>query len=227
MKSKALLILLILITLTFSSCVSKSQYDEVNNKLIVCNKELSSISLNCESCKFERPDTPRLPDDKTDLSINYDTTNSEYFQTMQYDLLNGYGIVGKVLEKTDVNISKMSFAIYEVGVCERFYIKEVTNEKLTQEDIGLGFKYKFKFRINNKTLAGNHSQKNPTLYEKLILNPSDKIRIVVTSDNDPRIINSKKEFEIATENAASDLKEDFKIFDFIYPPFDCPVKVSK
>lgn len=226
MKTKTPLLLLILIVLTFNSCVSKSQYDQVNNQLTVCNEELSSLSFNCESCKFEKPPKPRLPEN-TDLSINFDVTNSYSFQTMQYDLLNGYGIVGKVTDSNDDGIDKMIFSTYEVGTCDRYYIKDVTNEKLTQEDIDLGFKYKFKFRINNKTLAGNHSQKNPTLYEKLTLNPSNKIRIIVTSDNDPRIINSKKELEIATENAAADMKESFKNFDFIFPPFDCPVRVSK
>lgn len=226
MKTKTSLLFLITLIFAFCSCVSKSQYDQVNNKLTVCNEELSSLSFNCESCKFEKPPEPRLPD-STDLSISFDVTNYDSFQTMQYDLLNGYGIVGKVINANNDSVNKMIFNTYEVGTCDRYYIKEVTNEKLTQEDIDLGFKYKFKFRINNKMLGGSHTTRNPYLNEKLTLKPSNKIRIIVTSDNDPRIINSKKELEFATENIAADLKENFRNYDFIYPPFDCPIRISK
>ncbi|MFS4446334.1 hypothetical protein [Maribacter sp. 2307UL18-2] len=84
----------------------------------------------CESCHQKEQQIIR-PTEDFDFSLKIDCTNQSNYQVFQYDIANGYSVMGQIKLDSNNNtiIEKIDFTLYEAGTCKRFGIGGVSYEK--------------------------------------------------------------------------------------------------
>ncbi|TSE10618.1 hypothetical protein [Aquimarina algiphila] len=153
----------------------------------------------CESCKFKNKKPQRIPDGY-DLSLKIDCTDQDNYQPFHFDIVNSFGIVGKIEMENDSIIESIDFKILDVADCDRFYIKNIEYNQSN------GASHHIKFTINNRN--NECGIVDNILNRRIPIEIGHEFNIDITSDNDPRIITR----EINSNNETRDK---------VFPPFIC------
>lgn len=132
MKGTNVLLVLFVITAIILGWLyfnTKTEFENCENKLAVCHQDLESCK---EDCACEKDEQRILKEPNIDYSLKVDCAESKnnIFQVFQYDLANGYSILGKLKlnEENSQMIDSVHFKLYEAGSCKRYGIKKVTKE---------------------------------------------------------------------------------------------------
>ncbi len=181
--SKTLLIILIAILALSTSLLSRNVYIQ---------------SKRCESCKFKKIDTLKLPG-PSDLSLKINCRETEKYQAFYYDIVNSYSILGKITLLNDSTIKHIDFRILDIAKCNRFHIKQVTYNPSHEL-------HKFNFTINNKKDKPCNS--NRAVNRLIPVQSGENVAVIIKSDNDSRIETK----EIIIDDGTTEK---------IYPPFIC------
>lgn len=213
-KIKKILLVTILGVLltTIYSCNCDKCEEELKLTKIELDKvttEKVEIKKNCDACRTVPIPSPRLPKN-TDLSLKIDYKNDSLYQAFQYDILNGYGILGKLKMKgsNKKEIDYIDFTLFEVGDCKRYYVEKATY-------LGKNNVHKIIFKISKFDGVFN-----PRTVKKLKLN-GNKFKI-----NTKELINM--------QIVSVDFPElntpiiNFSMADYgvkIFPPFICQGKI--
>tara|TARA_R110002073_G_scaffold82622_3_gene197287 strand:+ start:7446 stop:8123 length:678 start_codon:yes stop_codon:yes gene_type:complete len=218
MKTK-LAYYLIFVLILFSSCKNGTE-----NKSSLLKTELNqnpeakqsqSLLKNCDECRTTRVEKPDLPN-STNLTLRIDYKNEENYQPFQYDLLNGYGIVGK-LEMNGRKVKDIKFNLFEVGDCKRYFVKKATYEGHNKEDDI----HKIKFEIAKYIKSGNRPDADLDFGGKEFkIKPGQILNVQIRSKDFPELNAPPVENGISKDDLLND--PDYAVM--IFPPFICQGK---
>jgi len=175
-------------------------------------KQSQSLLNNCDECRTTRVEKPDLPN-STDLTLRIDYKNEVNYQPFQYDLLNGYGIVGK-LEMNGRKVKDIKFNLFEVGDCKRYFVKKATYEGHNKEDDI----HKIKFEIAKYNKSGNRPDADLDFGGKEFkIKPGQILNVQILSDDFPELNAPRPEDNISLDNVLPSKQ-------MVFPPFICQGK---
>ena len=180
---------------------------------------------DCEDCKSVYSETRGAVSD--DYQLKVDCAKESIFQVFQYDLSNGYSIMGglHINPSDSTRIDKIDFKLYEAGQCKRF---KIVNVEYLAPNNPESFCDGHVFNFQIESLELNEKE--------VVYTWKDNGLTVKPGDNIHTIIKSSKFKEIVTIDCESSREEQLleffgpnfnpKDYDLLrhFPPFDCPAQ---
>lgn len=209
--SKIVLTLFLLATLILGWLYinSRKAIDSCQGSLAECKTELAKFKDKCDLCEREEQNLRILSNDY-DFSLKIDYKKVNIYQPFQYDIANGYSILGSlVTDEASELVKKLDFDLYEAGTCERYRMEKITHEQNENKHV---------FEVKIEPSNGTNNKPYP-LNKIISFEDKDIVYVKIVSDSLPQL---RTDFPPIIDGYTIQETENMVRH---FPPFICPAQI--
>lgn len=210
--TKALMILFALFTLVLGWLYfnTKETIDSCQKSLVECKTELTDFKSKCNLCEGEDQNL-RILSKNYDFSLKIDYKKFNIYQPFQYDIANGYSILGSlIIDENSELIRRLDFELYEAGTCKRYRMEKITHTQKNNKHV---------FEVKIEPFERSSGSETYSLNKAITFTNKDIVYVKINSDNLPQLrTNFSPNIDGYTMEQTENMVRHF-------PPFICPAQV--